>query len=90
MIAQCSRVLARDVNGSMREAEKKVIEIKDIDGDVDDDIILRFLEYIYSGDYIVLEPDVLSSSNDIVNYSPNPNPAPVSHWIPIRRELWNN
>lgn len=54
-----SKVLAKDVNGSMKENETKTIEIEDVDGDIDDETVMRFLEYVYTGDYTVPNPVVL-------------------------------
>lgn len=42
----------------------ETIEIEDVDGDIDDDTILRFIEYAYTGDYTVPEPDIVQLSTD--------------------------
>lgn len=48
----------------MKEKQLETIEIKDVDGDIDDDTVLRFLEYAYSGDYTVPDPDIVQPSTD--------------------------
>lgn len=48
----------------MIESETKTIIIKDVDKDIDDDTVMRFIEYLYSEDYTVPEPDVLQLSTD--------------------------
>lgn len=35
-----------------------------MDGDIDDDTVMRFIEFAYSGDYSVPEPDVVQLEND--------------------------
>jgi len=57
-------VLAVDVNGGMREAETKTINIEDVDGDIDGETVMRFIEYAYTGDYTVPEPEVLQLPTD--------------------------
>lgn len=48
----------------MKETQLQTIEIQDVDGDIDDDTVMRFIEFAYSGDYSVLEPDVVQLEND--------------------------
>jgi len=57
-------VLDRDVNGEMREKQLETIEIKDIEGDIDDETVMRFIEYAYSGDYTVPDPDIVQLPTD--------------------------
>jgi hypothetical protein len=69
LIAQYSSVLAVDVDGPMREAKTKTIEIKHIDGDIDDNTVLGFIEYVYTGDYSVPEPVIALSSEVMMGES---------------------
>jgi len=48
----------------MREAETKTIVIKDVDDDINDDAVSRFIEFLYRGDYAVPDSDILQLSND--------------------------
>lgn len=57
-------MLSRDVHGDMREKQLETIEIEDIDGDIDDNTVMRFIEYAYSGDYTVPNPDIVQLSTD--------------------------
>lgn len=61
LIAQVSNVLAAEVRGHMQEAEAGIIHIKDVDGDLDDDTVMRFVEFAYRGDYTVPRPEITSS-----------------------------
>lgn len=64
LLAQGSPVLASGVKGKMREAENKTVVIEDVDGDLDDDTVARFIEFLYRSDYTVPSPDVLQLSTD--------------------------
>ena len=64
LLAQHSNLLTVEVKGHMREAETGVIHIKDVDGDLDDETVMRFIEFAYHGDYTVPPPDVILSSKD--------------------------
>lgn len=48
----------------MQEAQLQTIEIQDLEGDIDDDTVMRFIEYTYSGDYSVPDPDVVQLPDD--------------------------
>lgn len=48
----------------MRENATKTIEIEAVDDDLDDDTVMRFLEYIYTNDYAVPDPVVLQLPSD--------------------------
>lgn len=65
LLIECSNVLAVAVNGQMKEAETKVINIEAVDEDLDDDTVMRFIEYAYRGDYTVPPPDVVLAAKDI-------------------------
>lgn len=65
LLAKCSNVLAVEINGPMLEAETRVIQIKDIDDDLDDESVMRFLEFAYRGDYQVPLPDIEISSDNV-------------------------
>lgn len=65
LISQCSNVLSVSVNGQMKEAETKVIKIEAVDEDLDDDTVMRFLEFAYREDYTVPSPDVVLAAKDI-------------------------
>ena len=64
LLAETSPVLNKDVNGGMQEKHLETIEIKDVDGDIDDDTVMRFIQYAYSGDYTVPDPDIVQLSTD--------------------------
>lgn len=49
----------------MKEKQLQTIEIEDVDGDIDDDTVMRFIEFAYSGDYTVPDPDVLQLPTDL-------------------------
>lgn len=57
-------MLEKDVKLKMKEGEVKTITIADIDEDIDDDTVMRFLEYAYTGDYASPSPDVLQLLSD--------------------------
>lgn len=61
-MAQKPKVLAKDVNGTMRENKARTIEIEAVDGDIDGGTIVRFLEYAYTGGYSVPDPVNMQSS----------------------------
>lgn len=82
LLTQHSTVLAVDVDGRMREAETHVILIKDIDGDLDDETVMRFIEFAYRGDYTVPPPDVILSSRDVV-------PTPSSKKVETHHSVVN-
>lgn len=42
----------------MKEAKTGTVEIMDVEGDVDDETVMRFIEYAYTGDYTVPEAEV--------------------------------
>jgi len=65
LLTECSNVLAVAVNGQMKEAESKIIRIEAVDEDLDDDTVMRFIEYAYRGDYTVPPPDVVLAAKDI-------------------------
>jgi len=48
----------------MREKQLETIEIEDVNGDIDDDTVMRFIEYAYRGDYTVPNPDYLQLATD--------------------------
>lgn len=56
LLAHISPVLAADVNGKMQEAVTKTIVIKDVDGDIDDDTVSCFIEFLYRNDYNIPGP----------------------------------
>lgn len=68
----------------MREKQLETIEIKDVNGDIDDDTVMRFLEYIYSGDYTVPDPDIVQLSTDSTEpqeaFVPKALMAPEDDW----------
>lgn len=64
LLAQCSPVLRRDVEGEMREQQLETIHIKDVDGDIDDGTVMRFIEYAYTGDYTTPDPDIVQLPTD--------------------------
>lgn len=64
LLAQCSPVLDKSVNGEMREKQLETIEIEDVNGDIDDDTVERFIEYAYRGDYTVPNPDYLQLADN--------------------------
>lgn len=67
LIAQWSRVLAVEISGPMREAETRIIQIKDVDGDLDDETVMRFIEFAYRGDYTVPPAEIVIFSKDVGN-----------------------
>lgn len=69
LLAQASNVLAVEVSGTMREAQTRAIRIEDVDNDLDDETVMRFLEFAYRGDYTVPPPDIVISSNDVGHIS---------------------
>ncbi|RMD40112.1 hypothetical protein DV735_g5040, partial [Chaetothyriales sp. CBS 134920] len=65
LLADCSKVLAVAIKAPMVEAETRVIHIKDIGGDLDDETVMRFLQFAYCGDYQVPPPDIEISSEHV-------------------------
>jgi hypothetical protein len=49
----------------MIESKRKEINLDVVDGDIDDDTVMRFIEFAYTGDYTVPPPDIVLSSSDI-------------------------
>jgi len=54
LISQSSDVLAIDVSGGMRKAETRVIHIRVVDDDINDDTVTRFIEYASTEYFTVL------------------------------------
>lgn len=48
----------------MREQQLETIHIKDVDGDIDDGTVMRFIEYAYTGDYTTPDPDIVQLPTD--------------------------
>lgn len=55
----------------MLEAKTKEITIEAVDDDIDDDTVMRFVEYAYTGDYTVPVPDIVLTMSDIESQSCN-------------------
>ena len=61
LIAQQSPTLAALVTGGMKEANGGCARLDDVDSDT----FSRFLEFVYTGDYTVPDPEIVLSANDI-------------------------
>lgn len=61
LLAKRSKALDKAVRGAMRESKTKSLEIVAVEDDLDDDTVMRFLEYIYTNDYPVPELAVCQS-----------------------------
>lgn len=84
LIAQHSRVFDRDVNGGMREMDDRQIEILDVEGDIDDGTVMRFIEFAYTGDYTTPPPTKRQktctdhNSTGLVIHNPSDQPEQIS------------
>lgn len=88
LLAECSPVMKKDVDGGMKETHLRTIEIKDVEGDIDDETVMRFIEYAYSGDYTAPDPDLaqlpVEPGEVEVPAAPafSPVPSPVLDHVP--------
>lgn len=64
-LAQKSKVLAKAAYGTMQESKTKSINIEAVNNDINDDTVMRFLEYIYTNDYPVPDHVVSESSSGL-------------------------
>ncbi|KAK5088031.1 hypothetical protein LTR05_002247 [Lithohypha guttulata] len=71
LLASSSAVFAACLNSAMQEA---TIKIEAVDDDIDDDTVLRFIEFVYTGDYT----------------SPQKNGVRISFPIGLRARTWWN
>lgn len=58
----------------------ETIEIKDVEGDIDDDTVMRFIEYAYSGDYTVPDLDIVQLPTDSKELQEAFKSKPSSRW----------
>lgn len=67
----------------MRKAETRVIQIKDVDDDLDNESVLRFLEFAYRGDYTVPSPDIVITPKDVGELSQLCQANPLPTWLAV-------
>lgn len=59
LLAQCSNVLQKVVALRMKDHEVESISIEAVEGDINDETVMRFLEFVYTGDYTAPTPVTL-------------------------------
>lgn len=61
LVAQSSDSMNALVNGPMKDASQKCATLEDFDGDT----IVRFIEFLYTKDYTVADPDIIQIPSDM-------------------------
>lgn len=79
-----SKVLEKTVSSGMKESQEHVVNMMDLDGDIDDGTVVRFIEYAYTGDYTVPRTPEFDDGQE---KAPGPSNTPPSAPTQLSEEM---